>query len=49
MGSIEVGKYADFTILDKDLLTIERTGILNTNPIYTIVGGKIQYQTKDGF
>ena len=23
LGSIEVGKYADFTILDKDILTIE--------------------------
>ena len=44
LGSIEVGKLADFTILDKDILTIESSEILNTKPIYTIVGGKIQYK-----
>ena len=44
IGSIEVGKYADFTILDKDILTIEPSEILKTKPIYTIVGGQIQYQ-----
>lgn len=44
LGSIEVGKYADFTILDKDILTIEPSEILNTKPIYTIVGGEIRYQ-----
>ena len=44
LGSIEVGKYADFTILDQDILTIEPSEILNTKPIYTIVGGKIKYQ-----
>jgi hypothetical protein len=44
LGSIEVGKLADFTILDKNILTIEPAEILNTRPIYTIVGGQIQYQ-----
>ena len=44
LGSIEVGKYADFTILNRDILTIEPIEILNTKPIYTIVGGEIQYQ-----
>jgi len=44
LGSIEVGKYADFTILDNDILTIEPVEILNTKPIYTIVGGEIKYQ-----
>ncbi len=44
LGSIEVGKYADFTILDHDILTIEPKDILNTKPIYTIVGGEIRYQ-----
>ncbi|MFC1527285.1 amidohydrolase [Candidatus Neomarinimicrobiota bacterium] len=48
LGSIEVGKYADFTILDKDILTIKPAEILSTRPIYTIVGGQIQYQIKDG-
>ena len=44
LGSIEVGKYADFTIFDKDILTIEPMEILSTKTIYTIVGGEIQYQ-----
>ncbi len=44
LGSIEVGKLADFTILDHDILTIEPKDILNTKPIYTIVGGEIRYQ-----
>jgi len=44
LGSIEIGKYADFTILDKDILTIDPMEILNTKPIYTIVGGEINYQ-----
>jgi len=45
LGSIEVGKYADFTILDKDILTIDPLDILSTKPIYTIVGGQLKYQT----
>ena len=44
LGSIEVGKLADFTILDHDILTIDPSEILNTKPIYTIVGGKVRYQ-----
>jgi predicted amidohydrolase YtcJ len=47
LGSIEVGKYADFTILDKDILTIDPMEILETKPIYTIVGGQIRYQAND--
>jgi len=44
LGSIEVGKYADFTILDHDILTIEPSEILKTKPVYTIVGGEVKYQ-----
>ena len=43
-GSIEVGKYADFTILDKDILTLAPEEIPDTNVIYTIAGGEIKYQ-----
>ena len=46
LGSIEKGKLADLTILDKDLLTIEPSEILNTKVIYTIVGGRIVYSSK---
>ncbi len=46
LGSIEVGKLADLTVLDKDLLTIESKEILTTRALYTIVGGKVRYQRK---
>jgi len=42
-GSIEIGKYADFTILDRDILDTDPEEILETKVIYTIVGGKIMY------
>ena len=44
LGSIETGKLADFTVLDKDILQVEAKEILNTKVIYTIVSGKIRYQ-----
>ncbi|MEE8341899.1 MAG: amidohydrolase [Candidatus Neomarinimicrobiota bacterium] len=44
LGSIEVSKLADFTILDRDILAIEPSEILKTKPIYTIVGGEIRFQ-----
>ncbi len=43
VGSIEVGKKADFIILDKDLMKIEENEILNTKVILTYVGGKKVY------
>ncbi len=43
-GSIEVGKMADFTILDTDLITADEDKILNTRILYTIVNGKIVYK-----
>ena len=42
-GSIEVGKLADFTVLDKDIMTIEEDEILDTNVEMTIIGGKVVY------
>ncbi|MGD9347917.1 MAG: amidohydrolase [Candidatus Aminicenantes bacterium] len=46
LGSIEVGKYADFTILDKDILESDPAEILNTKPVYTIVAGKIRFRAE---
>jgi len=45
LGSIEKGKLADFTILDKDITEIAPIEILNTKVLYTIVAGKIRYQS----
>ncbi|MCF7560415.1 amidohydrolase [Sabulilitoribacter multivorans] len=41
-GSIEVGKFADFIILDKDIMTIEITEIPNIKVINTFVDGIAQ-------
>jgi predicted amidohydrolase YtcJ len=42
-GSIEVGKLADFCVLDKDILTIDPHEIKNIRTIMTIVGGRVVY------
>lgn len=43
-GSLEVGKLADIAILSENLLTCPDEDILKAEVLYTIVGGKIQYQ-----
>ena len=43
-GSLEVGKLADITVLSKNLVTCTDDEILNTEVLYTIVGGEIKYQ-----
>jgi predicted amidohydrolase YtcJ len=40
-GSLEVGKAADFIILDTDLLTCEQAKILQTKVVNTYVNGKV--------
>ena len=42
-GSIEIGKAADFTILDKDICTAPPDSMLTTRVVCTIVAGKIVY------
>ena len=43
VGSIEIGKKADFIILDKDLMKVDEKDILNTKVVMTFVGGKKVY------
>ncbi len=43
-GSLAAGKLADITILSKDILTIPEDEILQTEVLYTIVGGKVVYK-----
>ena len=45
-GSIEVGKLADFTVLDKDILIIDEDEILDTKIEMTIIGGEVVYNKK---
>jgi predicted amidohydrolase YtcJ len=41
-GSIEVGKFADFIILDKDIMTVDAKEIPNIKVLKTVVGGEVQ-------
>jgi len=42
-GSLTPGKYADITVLSKDIMTIPPEEILTTEVVYTIVGGDLRY------
>jgi predicted amidohydrolase YtcJ len=42
-GSIKVGKLADFTILDRDLLEIDPSEIKDVRVLATIVNGRMVY------
>ena len=46
-GSIEVGKYADFTVFDKDIMEIPEEEILDTKVMMTVVNGEIVYKTNN--
>ena len=43
-GSIEIGKFADFTVFSQNLITIPDDKILDTKVLYTIVNGNIEYR-----
>jgi len=45
-GSVKVGKWADFTILDHDIRTIPEAEILKTKNVMTVVNGEIVYSAK---
>ena len=44
MGSLTPGKYADFVILDQDIMQIPEQMILNAHVIATYIGGKAVYE-----
>lgn len=43
-GSLTVGKLADIVVLSQDILTVGVDEIPNTEVLYTIVGGKVEYK-----
>ena len=43
-GTIDIGKYADFTIFSQNIITVPDDQLLNTKIKYTIINGKIEYQ-----
>jgi predicted amidohydrolase YtcJ len=48
LGSIEVGKLADFTVLSADIMKIPEMDILKTHCVMTVIGGEIVYQAAPG-
>jgi len=45
-GSLEVGKLADVTVFSRDILTVPADEILETEVVYTIVGGEVRYRAR---
>jgi predicted amidohydrolase YtcJ len=43
-GSLTPGKYADITVLSKDIMTVAPEEIPSTEVVYTIVGGDVRYR-----
>jgi predicted amidohydrolase YtcJ len=46
LGSLSVGKYADFTILDRDIMTVAPEEILGTRVRATYLGGRPVYEAR---
>jgi len=45
-GSLTPGKWADITVLSRDIMTVPPDSILKARVLYTIVGGKVVYTMK---
>jgi len=45
-GSISPGKYADFVILDRDIMEIDTDRILSARVVATVLNGEIVYSTR---
>jgi len=43
-GSIEVGKWADFTVFSADIMTIPEDQILKARNVMTLINGKVVYR-----
>jgi hypothetical protein len=47
LGTLEVGKLADFVVLSHDLFKIESEKIKNTGVLRTVVGGETRFLSTD--
>ncbi|RIB16636.1 amidohydrolase family-domain-containing protein [Gigaspora rosea] len=43
LGSISVGKYADFVVIDRDIMSIPEQEIINTAVLTTVFGGQVVF------
>lgn len=44
LGSIEVGKRADFSVFDRDIMVLDGADILDTKAVMTVVDGRVIYE-----
>lgn len=47
LGTIEPGKLADFTVFDRDLMTVPDAEILEARAVMTMIGGEIVWRSED--
>ena len=47
LGTIEVGKLADFTVFDRDLMTVPEAEILDAKTLMTVVHGEVVYSAAE--
>ena len=47
LGTIEPGKLADFTVFDRDLMTVPEAEILQAKALMTMIGGEIVWRAED--
>lgn len=45
-GTLTAGKYADFVVLDRDIMTVAPEEILGTRVVLTVLGGKTVYKNE---
>jgi predicted amidohydrolase YtcJ len=48
-GQIKAGMYADFAVLNQDILTVAESQLMQTESELTVVDGKVRYANKDHF
>jgi len=48
LGTLEVGKLADLVVLDRDYMSIPADDIFNIEPLMTVVGGRIVFDSTVG-
>jgi hypothetical protein len=47
-GSLSPGKFADFVVLDRDIMTCPAEDILKTGVVMTVLGGRVVYGREQG-
>ena len=45
-GSLTVGKFADFVVLDRDIMTVAPDAVLGTRVLLTVLGGRTVYKAE---